>query len=40
MMRWSGVGPALAVSSLAVNSRISAGFQRHLSENQIGIAAN
>jgi hypothetical protein len=38
MMRWSGVGPALAVTSLAVNLGISAGFQRHLSENQTGIA--
>jgi hypothetical protein len=38
MMRWLEVGPALAVSSLAVNRGFSPVFQRHLSENQAGIA--
>jgi hypothetical protein len=37
-MRWLEVGPAVAMSSLAVNRRFSPIFQRHLSENQAGIA--
>jgi hypothetical protein len=38
MMRWPGVGPALAVTKSG-GIKDSAGFQRHLSENQAGIAA-